>query len=106
MSRIVPESLLESELAAVVKAGNYQSEKEAMSHALEVLLAANSQLRLDTAIELYCSEKVTLSKAAEIAGISFGEFKQKLAERFIPIKVDSSPSEILEGASLIKGLRS
>lgn len=106
MSRIISESLLDNELVALVKVGNYQSEREAISHALEVLLVANSQLRLDTAIELYRQELVTLSRAAEIAGISFGAFKQKLVECSIPIRVDSSPLEIVEGASLIKKLRS
>jgi len=106
MSRIVSESLLENELAAVVKAGNYQSEQEAIRHALSVLLVANSQLRLDTAIELYREEQVTLSRAAEIAGLSYGKFKEELAKRSISITVDSSPEEVLEGAALIKKLRS
>jgi predicted HTH domain antitoxin len=106
MSKIVYDSLLESELAAIVKAGKYRSEKEAIRHALEVLLVSNSQLRLDTAVELYREKKVTLSRAAEIAELSFGKFKEELAERSISITVDSSPEEILEGAPLIKKLRS
>ena len=45
--------LLEDEIRAVVRARDYQSKREAISHALEVLLAANPLLRLNTAIELY-----------------------------------------------------
>ena len=40
-------------MKAVMQAGNYESKEEAIGHALEVLLVANPQLRVDTAVELY-----------------------------------------------------
>jgi hypothetical protein len=40
-----------------------------------------------------------------IAGLEFGQFKDTLAERSLPIRVDTSPADILEGASLITQLR-
>jgi len=97
--------LLEDELQAVTQAGAYKSKEEAIEHALEVLLAANPQLRVDTAIELYRQEKVTLSRAAEIAGLEWDTFKEKLSERGIEVTVDESPDEVQAGAALIRRLR-
>jgi hypothetical protein len=61
---------LEDELGAVVQAGDYQSQEEAIRHALAVLLAAKPSLRINTAVELYSRKKVTLTRAAEIAGLA------------------------------------
>ena len=99
------QELLEDELQAVIQAGAYKSKEEAIEHALEVLLAANPQLRVDTTIELYRQAKVTLSRAAEIAGLEWDLFKQKLSERGIEVIVDESPDEVQAGASLIRRLR-
>lgn len=97
--------MLQRELTAIVKAGRYPSEQDVIRHALEVLLVANAQLRVETALELYQGGYVTLSRAAEIAGLSFGKWKDTLAERGIPIRMETSPAEIFEGASLITQLR-
>ncbi len=97
--------LLEDELQAVTQAGAYKSKEEAIGHALEVLLAANPQLRLNTAIELYRQEKVTLSRAAEIAGLEWDAFKEKLRERGIEVMVDESLDDVQAGAALIRRLR-
>lgn len=96
--------LLEDELQAVTQAGAYESKEEAIEHALEVLLAANPQLRLDTAIELYRHEKVTLSRAAEVAGLEWDAFKEKLSKG-IETMMDESPDEVQAGAALIRRLR-
>jgi hypothetical protein len=52
MSKIVSLELFEDELRAVVRVGGYKS-KKAVGHALEVLLTANPDLRIRTAVELY-----------------------------------------------------
>ena len=97
--------LLEDELQAVTQAGAYKSKEEAIEHALAVLLAANPQLRVDTAIELYRQAKVTLSRAVEIAGLEWDAFKDKLNERGIEVTVDESPEEVQAGTALIRRLR-
>src|SRR5215475_8885753 len=97
--------LLEAELQAVTRAGAYKSKEEAIEHALAVLLAANPQLREDTAVELYRQEKVTLSRAAEIAGLEWDTFREKLKERGLVTTVDESPAEVQAGAALIRRLR-
>ena len=105
MANIVSPELLEDELQAVVRAGGYRSEEEAVRHALEVLLAANPHLRTQTAVELYRQGKVTLSRAAEIAQLELETFKEKLAEKDLPMEVDETPDDVRAGADLIHRLR-
>ena len=97
--------LLEDEIKAITQAGAYKSKEEVIGHALEVLLAANPQLRLNTAIELYRQDKVTLSRAAEVAGLEWDSFKEKLSERGIKVTVEESPDDVQAGAALIRRLR-
>jgi predicted HTH domain antitoxin len=105
MAGIVNLELLDDELKAVVQAGGYGSEKEAVGHALEVLLWANPHLRTSTAVELYRQDRVTLARAAEIAGLGLEAFKEKLAEHGVPIRADEPPEEIHSGADLVRRLR-
>lgn len=105
MAKIVSLELLEDELRAVVRAGGYRSRKEAVGHALEVLLTANPHLRMSTAVELYHRRKVTLSRAAEVAGMELEAFKERLAKEGVPLRVDESPEEVRVGADLIHRLR-
>jgi predicted HTH domain antitoxin len=97
--------LLEDQLSAVVRAGGYKSKDEAVSHALAVLLAANSELRINTAVELYRHSRVTLARAVEIAGLEWEEFKARLAEQGISLMVEGEASDVLAGADLIQRLR-
>jgi predicted HTH domain antitoxin len=105
MASIISLELLEDELRAVVQAGDYKSKEEAIGHALEVLLAANVPLRINTAVELYRQEKVTLARASEIAGLELEAFKGRLAEQGVPIYVDEPPEEVRVGAELIRRRR-
>lgn len=105
IANITSPELLEDELKAVVQAGDYRSEKEVVRHALEVLLAANSHLRVDTAVELYREGKVTLARAAEIAQLEWEAFKERLAAKDVPIRVDEPPDEVRAGAAMIHRLR-
>jgi predicted HTH domain antitoxin len=105
MANIVSPELLEDALQALVRAGGYESEQEAVQHAIEVLLAANPQLRTQTAIELYRRGKVTLSRAAEIAHLEFETFKEQLAEKDLPTEGDEAPDDVRTGADLIHRLR-
>lgn len=105
MADIVTLDLLEDELDAIMQAGGYRSREDAVVHALEVLLAANPQLRVGTAIELYSRGGVTLSRAVEISGLETDLFKHKLDERQVPLREDEPPEEIRAGAELIGQLR-
>jgi predicted HTH domain antitoxin len=97
--------LLEDAIGAVVRAGEYTSREDAIGHAFEVLLAANPPLRINTAVELYRQSKVTLTRAAEIAGLELETFKECLGTHNLRIAIDELPEEISAGATLIQQLR-
>jgi predicted HTH domain antitoxin len=97
--------LLEDELSAVAQAGEYASKEEVIVHALEVLLAAHPPLRTRTAVELYRLRKITLLRAAEIAGLEIEAFKEQLAHQEVPVQVDESAEEVRSGANSIRRLR-
>ena len=101
---IVPE-LFEEEVKALMEVGGYPSEREALSHSLEVLLFANPTLSLGVAIHLYKKDKVTLEKGAEIAGIGLERFKEELSKKGFKRKVDVEEGEIEESVKLIKTMK-
>lgn len=74
-------------------------EREQLRKSLE------EESQLDAAILLYQEDEVTLSRAAELAGIHRFEFEEALAARGIVRIVEVDSAEALkEGVSLIKSL--
>ena len=55
----------------------------------------SSNLRIEIAVDLYKNEKVSLWRAAEIAGLCMDEFKDLLASRAIKIEVGGTEEESL-----------
>ncbi|MDY6788589.1 MAG: UPF0175 family protein [Candidatus Nanohaloarchaea archaeon] len=84
------------EIGAVVNAGYYSNKSEVVRDAIRVLFENRAELRLAAAIELYKEEEVTLSKAAEIAGLNIFEFKEVLKDRGIKIRSSGGKKEELE----------
>lgn len=101
MPTLLDSERLDEELEAIVRAGAYTSKNEAVRHALEVLLIANPQLRLKTAIELYRAGQVTLARGAEIAGVGIEAFKESLIEAGVERVIEAEPGEIRTGAQAI-----
>ena len=102
----IPE-VYEMEIEAAVDAGYYSNKSEVVRDALRILFETKSQLRLAAAIELYKKERVTLGRAAELAGLNFFEFKDVLKDRGIEIISPTSTREDMERASkLIDEIRS
>jgi len=58
------------ELEYLVKTGRYQSESQVLQDALRQLMLIRPHYRVDIAVNLYIDEKISLGKAAEIAGVS------------------------------------
>jgi predicted HTH domain antitoxin len=74
--------------------------------ALRYLFSKRQDLRLASAVELYQKGIVTLSRAAEMAGMVNEEFKDVLVEKGLKIRVESlSDEEFNEGLKLIKDIR-
>lgn len=99
--------IFESEIKALVRAGYYSSKSDVVKDAIRHLLDTKSQLKLAAAVEMYLNDEVTLSKGAEIAGMTTIEFKEILIDRGIPIQsYCPSKEEMREGIDTIRKRRS
>jgi Arc/MetJ-type ribon-helix-helix transcriptional regulator len=74
VSVILPERMSD-ELEALISAGYYDNRSEIMRDAFRQLLASRKELRLVIALELYKRGKATVSRAAEVAGLSYEDMK-------------------------------
>jgi len=90
------DTLLARELQAVVRAGLFGSEAEALHEAVSTLFAVKPALRQEAAIELYRCGEVSLSRAAEIAGLTRWRFQDVLAQRGIKIETNADSRDELE----------
>ncbi len=98
--------IYEQEIQAVISAGYYSNKSEVVRDALRKLFEGKKQLRIAAAVEMYKKEEVTLSKAAEIVGMSSFEFKELLAERGIKMATPGgSKQELEKGVMQIRQLR-
>ncbi len=77
-----PENISE-ELDILVKKGYYPSKSDLLKDAFRALLNTKAELRISLVIELYLKEKVSLARAAELAGMTTIEFKEVIAGRGI-----------------------
>ena len=90
-------AIYEQEIEAVIDAGYYSNKSEVVRDALRTLFEQKHQLRLAAAVELYKSERVTLSKAAELADMSSTEFKDILKDRKIKVVVPKESKQVIRG---------
>ncbi len=99
-------AVVEKEIKALIKHGYYSSIDEVAKDAFRTLLYVKPDLRSSAAIELYKEGEISLSKAAEMIGVSTIEFKDILANRGIKRAVESrSREELRQGVEMIKKLR-
>jgi predicted HTH domain antitoxin len=69
---------------AVLRVGNFSSLDDILHHALNSWLQQVSpELRWKVAVDLYTSEQVSVGRAAEIAGLNYFVFEEKLREKGI-----------------------
>ena len=98
--------IYDQEIKAVIDAGYYSNKSEVVRDALRNFFEEKKQLRIAAAVEMYKKNEVTLSKAAEIAGMTSFEFKDILIERGIKIIIPGGSKQELEtGVMIIKKLR-
>ena len=80
----------------------YKSEGALLEDALRALLNFKPELKVEIGVELYRNEEVSLSRAAELAGMDLESFKDVLKAR--GLKLSSylgTKSEIERGLKLI-----
>lgn len=89
---------------SLIRAGYYESREKLFDDAFRTMLEVRPALRTEMAIELYKGEKISLSRAAEIAGMSTESFKNILEQRGIK-RIVKAPSDdkIKKGVDLILG---
>lgn len=91
--------IYEDEITAVVDAGYYSSKSDVVRDALRLLFDTKSNLKLSAAIEMFKKGKVTLSKAAEIAGINSISFREILVDRGIVEEIEVESKEKMDKRS-------
>jgi predicted HTH domain antitoxin len=89
---------------SLIRAGYYTDKAKLLDEAFRTMLEVQPALKTEMAIELYKEEKISLSRAAEIAGMPTESFKNILGQRGIK-RIVKAPSEakINKGVELIIG---
>ncbi|NUM34543.1 MAG: UPF0175 family protein [Candidatus Brocadiae bacterium] len=75
--------ILEEEINALIKTGIFPDKQALYNEAIRFLFRHRPELKITSAIELYTKGNVSLSRAAEIAGLDMEAFKEELKMRGI-----------------------
>ena len=89
---------VDKELSAVVRAGCFASEEDAVREAVQTLFAVKPQLRVEAAIRRYLDREITLGRAAELTGMTRWRFRELLAQRGIRIEIEARTAKELDEA--------
>jgi predicted RNase H-like HicB family nuclease/predicted HTH domain antitoxin len=97
-------NVLKEGMEGLIRGGHYKDREALLEGAFRTLLEVKPSIRTEMAIELYKSEKISLSRAAEIAGTSFEGFKNILEIKGI-VRVVAAPTaeKIQRGVDFILG---
>jgi predicted HTH domain antitoxin len=96
--------VLKEGIEGLIRAGYYRNREALLEDAFRTMIEVRPSVKMDMAFELYKSEKISLSRAAEIAGTSLEGFK-----RFLEFKgrkrivVASSQEKLQKGVDLLLG---
>ena len=97
--RVLVSEDMDEIIAAAGKLGSYRTEDEFMRDAINTLLAANKDLRLEIAIELYKEEKIQIGRAAESADLNYEDIKEKISEKGVELKRGPESADEMEDRS-------
>ena len=99
--------IYEDEIDGAVAAGYYSNKSEVVRDALRLLFETKDKLRVSASVQLYKLGKVSLARAAELAGVTTFEFKDILADNKIRVLLrGKSSKEAKNQLDLIKKTRS
>ncbi len=84
----MPTKLLD-EVEVLVETGVYPNKEELLEEAIRTLLRTRPELRQAMATALYRQGRVSLARAAEIAGLDQEAFKALMQDLGVPYKVPS-----------------
>ena len=94
MTDIQIPAMVEKKIHALIETKYYPSISEVVKDAFRTLFATKPALKIISAVYLYSNNEVSISKAAEIAGVSIEEFKEILASR--GVKREIYPDERID----------
>lgn len=77
------------EIESLIKTGHFTSKSDVVKTALRMLKERYPEYRTDIAVEMFRDDKVSLGRAAEIAGMSRESFKEVLEERGIKREIEA-----------------
>lgn len=86
----------EMELDAIVNAKIFKNKNSALKQIIGTFFSVKPEMRLEAAIELYKEKKITLGRAAEIAGIDPWSFKELIADRGIKVEIECDSKDKLD----------
>ena len=80
----------------LIEQGIFEDEESLKNSAYRSLLTLRPKLKVEIALSLYKREKISLGRAAEIAGLSREELKEVMASRGVERRIPSLSSEGVE----------
>ena len=81
-----------------VNLGLYESERDVIQDGIRHILRSHPEYKIEIGVEKYKHKKISLGKAADIAGVSLEEMKEILNSRGISLKGPRSIKEIHQDA--------
>ena len=83
---VMKTSIVEKQVDALIKGGYYPNRAEFVEDAIRAFFELRKEMKIAAAVELYKKEEVSISKAAELAGLNIEEMKRVLVDRGVEIK--------------------
>jgi len=79
-------SIIEKQIDALIKGGYYTNRAEFVEDAIRAFFELRKEMKIAAVVELYKREEISISKAAELAGLNIEEMKTVLADKGVEIK--------------------
>ncbi|VVB89853.1 Uncharacterised protein [uncultured archaeon] len=95
-------SIIYNGVEALVKRGIYSTKDELIEDALRTFFEFRKDMRVAAVIELYKTEEMSISKAAELAGVSTEEIKDFLEKAGVKIRRGLSGDKGSQLARLVR----
>lgn len=95
-------AIISKSVDALVRGRVYSTKNELVEDALRTFFEFRKDMRIAAVVEMYKTEEMSISKAAELAGVSTEEIKDFLAKAGVRIKRGFSRDKGKELAELVR----
>ncbi len=95
-------AIISKSVDALVRGRVYSTKNELIEDALRTFFEFRKDMRIAAVVEMYKTEEMSISKAAELAGVSTEEIKDFLAKAGVRIKRGFSRDKGKELAELVR----